>query len=72
MEKGESLVLVIIVRRIKHLFEYARQHSPAVIFFDEIEQLCNNSDGEGEVNRRLKTELLVQMQGNRSDVIYQI
>ena len=56
---GESEKLV------KALFEKAREHAPSTIFFDEIDALVG-SRGEGsehEVTRRVKTELLMQIDG---------
>jgi len=56
---GESEKLV------KNLFELARQHKPSIIFIDEVDSLCSSrSDNESESARRIKTEFLVQMQGN--------
>lgn len=46
------------------MFALAREKKPAIIFIDEIDSLCGNrSDGENEATRRVKTEILVQMQG---------
>lgn len=56
---GESEKLV------RSLFELARENKPSIIFIDEIDSLCSTrSDNESESARRIKTEFLVQMQGN--------
>lgn len=51
-------------KQIKNLFELAREMQPSIIFIDEIDSVCGTrKEGDHETMRRVKTEILVQMQG---------
>ena len=51
-------------KNIKNLFELAREKQPAIIFIDEIDSIMGaRHEGEHEAMRRVKTEMLIQMQG---------
>lgn len=53
---------------VRCLFELARYHSPSTVFIDEVDSIMGSrgEGGEHEGSRRMKTELLVQMDGLQS------
>lgn len=57
-------------RLVKNLFDLARQHKPSIIFIDEVDSLCGSrNENESEAARRIKTEFLVQMQGEKNHIL---
>lgn len=54
-------------RNVRNLFEAARQHEVAIIFFDEFESLGSKRDGKSPVVNRLVPELLSQIDGFTSE-----
>ena len=54
--------------QVRVLFELARFHAPSTIFLDELESIMSQRGSSGGVSehegsRRMKTELLIQMDG---------
>lgn len=61
--------LRVCLRLVKNLFDLARQHKPSIIFIDEVDSLCGSrNENESEAARRIKTEFLVQMQGEADEM----
>eukprot|EP00775_Hariotina_reticulata_P013692 gene13692-13814_t len=59
---GESEKLV------SELFRLARENAPSIIFIDEVDSLCSTrGDNESEAARRIKTQLMIEMQGVNSN-----
>lgn len=58
-------IIIIIRQLLQVLFEVARLQAPSTIFLDELDALASKRDGlmEHEGSRRLKTELLIQLDG---------
>ena len=61
---------------IRVLFELARYHEPSTVFMDEIDSIMSHrgggdgGGGEHEGSRRMKTELLIQMDGLASGLAH--
>lgn len=50
--------------RVHFPWQVAREKAPSIIFIDEVDSLCSSrGDNESEAARRIKTQLMVEMQG---------
>ncbi len=59
-------------RSMHAVFEYAREKSPAVMFFDEIDAIGGNRSGLNSVVRPMVNQLLTEMDGiedNNKDLL---
>jgi vacuolar protein-sorting-associated protein 4 len=58
-------------KAVKELFDAARTRAPCVIFIDEIDAILSARGGEGESDsmRRVKVQLLVEMDGVRGVIV---
>lgn len=63
--KGES------EEQLREVFEKARESSPAIVFFDEIDSVAGKRDDSGDVENRVVAQLLSLMDGldARGDVV---
>ncbi len=51
-------------KKLREIFEEAKENSPAIIFIDELDSLApKRGDGQGEVERRVVSQLLSLMDG---------
>ncbi|WP_122089624.1 CDC48 family AAA ATPase [Halalkalicoccus subterraneus] len=63
--KGES------EEQLREVFEKARENSPSIVFFDEIDSVAGKRDDSGDVENRVVAQLLSLMDGldARGDVV---
>lgn len=60
-------------KMVRSLFDRAREEKPSIIFIDEVDSLVSSrSDGENDATKRVKTEFLVQMQGESPAILFVI
>ena len=55
--KGES------EERLRETFEAAREHAPAIVFFDELDAIAGKRDEGGDMERRVVAQLLSLLDG---------
>jgi vacuolar protein-sorting-associated protein 4 len=57
-------------RLVKSLLTTTKENSPSIVFIDEINSLCSTrGESENEATRRVKTKLLVPMNGVDKDAL---
>lgn len=49
-------------KEIRAMFLKAQERRPTIIFLDEVDALCSSRDADSECGRRIKTQLLIEMQ----------
>lgn len=60
----EHVTLMGIYRKVRYLFEEAREKRPSIIFIDEVDAICSDrSSDTNDYRAGMKKELLVQMEG---------
>jgi len=62
----DEMFVGVGAKRVRELFKEARQHSPCIIFIDEIDSLLSKSrrySGEGSSSRATINQLLAEMDG---------
>ncbi|KDR21183.1 Vacuolar protein sorting-associated protein 4B [Zootermopsis nevadensis] len=53
---------------VRGLFQYARDNTPSIIFFDEVDSLLSERfESESESSTKMKSEFLIRMDGARYD-----
>jgi len=54
-------------RKLRQVFERAREHSPAIVFIDELDAIGSSRDGEHRPHDSVITQLLTLLDGLESD-----
>ena len=48
-------------KAVSALFEMARESSPCIVFFDEFQSLFGSRDSGGQINKRMVSQLLLEL-----------